>query len=96
MYPEGEIAPYSRELRSFKNGAFHFAVKNDVPVLPMVFVFPKPKKVKLIVGKPVYLKDVPGTEGVKAPRQTVMLCRYVKERMQEMLDEYYGGLEHEN
>lgn len=93
MYPEGEISPYSRELRNFKNGAFHFAVKSDVPVLPMVFVFPKPKSIRLIVGKPIYLKDVPGTQGVKQPKQTVLLGRYVKAKMQEMLDEYYGGLE---
>lgn len=92
MYPEGKISPYSRELHQFKNGAFHFAVKNDVPVLPMVFVFPKPKKVKLIVGTPVYLRDVPGTEGMKLPKQTVLMGRYVKGKMQEMLDEYYGGL----
>lgn len=93
MYPEGEIAPYSKELRKFKNGAFHFAVKNNVPVLPMVFVFPKPKKVKLVVGKPIYVKDVPGAEGLKAPKQTVLMCRYVREKMQEMLDDYYGGCE---
>lgn len=92
MYPEGEIAPYSRELRNFKNGAFHFAVKSDVPVVPLVFVFPQPKRVKLIVGKPIYLKEVPGTEGVKQPKQTVLMGRYVKAKMQEMLDEYYGGL----
>ncbi|WP_302760024.1 lysophospholipid acyltransferase family protein [Christensenella hongkongensis] len=92
MYPEGEIAPYCKELRRFKNGAFHFAIKNNVPVLPLVFVFPKKKKVKLIVGKPVYLKDVPGTEGEKPPKQTVLMGRFVKAKMQQMLDDYYGGL----
>ncbi|MEA4852885.1 MAG: lysophospholipid acyltransferase family protein [Christensenella sp.] len=92
IYPEAAIDPYSRKLRPFKNGAFHFAVKNKVPVLPMVFVFTPKNKINLIVGKPVYLSDVPGTEGLKEPRQTVMMGRYVKAKMQEMMDDYYGGL----
>lgn len=93
IYPEGELSPYCKELRKFKNGAFHFAVKNDVPVVPLTFVFPKKNKIHLIVGKPIYLKDVPGTEGLKEPKQTVLMCRYVKEQMQKMIDDYYGGLE---
>ena len=92
FYPEGEIAPYSRELRPFKKGAFQFAVRNSVPVLPMVFVFPKKKRVQIIVGKPVYLGDVPNIDGQKKVIQTSMLCDHVKNVMQNMMDAYYKGL----
>jgi 1-acyl-sn-glycerol-3-phosphate acyltransferase len=93
MFPEGEIDAYSRQLREFKNGAFRFAVKNKVPVLPMAFVCPGDHKVSLIVGKPVYLEDVPGTAEVKEPKQIIMMSKYVKEIMQGMMDDYYSKLE---
>lgn len=92
IYPEGEIAPYSKQLRPFKNGAFHFAVKNKVPIFPMVFVFPRKGRINLVVGKPIYIEDVPGAEGLSAPKQVVQLSTYTKEVMQGMLDSYYGSI----
>lgn len=42
--PEGSLWPYYRGLRNFKRGAFFAAVKNDVPVLPVVVTFKRKKK----------------------------------------------------
>lgn len=42
--PEGALWPYYREIRPFKRGAFSLAVKNDVPVLPLVMTFKRKKK----------------------------------------------------
>lgn len=42
--PEGALWPYYREIRPFKRGAFSMAVKNDVPVLPLVMTFKRKKK----------------------------------------------------
>ncbi len=92
LFPEGEIDPRSRTLRPFMNGAFRFAIKNDVPVLPMVFVFPNDNDVTLIVGKPVCLADIADLEGLNEPRKAIMMSEYVKDTMQKMMDEYYGGL----
>ena len=92
FYPEGEIVPYSRELRPFRKGAFQFAVKNEVPVLPMVFVFPGENQIRLIVGEPIYLSAVPDTDNQKEVVQANMLCEYVKNEMQKTMDEYYAGL----
>lgn len=39
IYPEGVLIPYCPELRTFHDGAFHLAVTNGVPVLPMVVTF---------------------------------------------------------
>lgn len=89
FYPEGEIVPYCRELRDFKNGAFHFAVKNNVPVMPFVIVFPAKKRIRVISCKPVFISDVEGTEGLAEPKKVVLLARHVKKNMQEVMDKFY-------
>ncbi len=90
FYPEGEISPYSRELRKFKNGAFHFAVKNNVPVLPIVIVFPAKKRIKIIAGKPIYMEDVEGAEGLAEPKRVVLMARHAKKAMQDIMDKFYS------
>lgn len=64
FYPEGSLLPYCSDLREFKKGAFNFAVRNNVPVVPCTFLFCKPeglykilkKKpvIKLVISKPIY------------------------------------------
>lgn len=39
FYPESSLWPYCTRIRNFKNGAFHFAVENNVPIVPCVYVF---------------------------------------------------------
>lgn len=46
FYPEGSLIPYHKEIRDFKNGAFDFAVRNQVPVVPMVFQFREPRGIR--------------------------------------------------
>ena len=38
VYPEGELIPYCKTLRDFKDGAFTIAAKAEVPVLPVMIV----------------------------------------------------------
>ena len=40
--PEGSLWPYFPRIRPFKNGAFRFAIKNDLPIVPIVLSFRKP------------------------------------------------------
>ena len=64
FYPEGSLWPYYKKIRHFKNGAFDFAVRNNVPIVPMVFKYTKPKSIsniiktkpliKLVILEPVY------------------------------------------
>lgn len=42
FYPEAALWPYYNKIRNFKTGAFHFAVRNNVPIVPMVFTFRRP------------------------------------------------------
>lgn len=64
FYPEGSLWPYYTKIRHFKNGAFDFAVRNNVPIVPMVFKFNKQKRlldilkpkttITLVVKEPIY------------------------------------------
>lgn len=76
MYPEAALWPYYNKIRKFKPGAFHFAVKNDVPIIPIMINFRAPRgfqkllnmKVRYVtvhIGKPIYAnKDLPFNESV--------------------------------
>lgn len=46
FYPEGSLIPYHKKIRDLKNGAFDFAVRNQVPVVPMVFQFREPRGIR--------------------------------------------------
>ena len=91
IFPEGIIEPKSRKIRNFQKGAFYFAVKNDVPILPMVFVFPDDKRVRLVVGKPIYKEDIKDYERLTDPKAVVAIAQKTKDEMQQLLDDYYGG-----
>lgn len=51
FYPEACLVPYCKEIRKFKNGAFDFSIRNNVPIVPMVFTFRKPKGIRKIFKK---------------------------------------------
>ena len=50
FYPEKALWPYYEKIRNFKDGAFNFAIRNNVPIIPIVITFRNPK------GKENYLK----------------------------------------
>lgn len=64
FYPEASLMPYYTRIRNFKKGAFDFAVRNNVPIIPMVITFREPegirkkfkkkKDVTLKILKPIY------------------------------------------
>ena len=51
FYPEKALWPYYEKIRNFKSGAFNFAIKNDVPVIPIVIKFRNPKGIRQIFKK---------------------------------------------
>ena len=71
MYPKCYLLPYYKGIRKFKKGAFHIAIKNKCPVLPMVVTFRKPKCilkyikkkpcVNLTVLEPIYTENMCST-----------------------------------
>ncbi len=49
------------------------------------------RRVELIVGKPIYPRDVPDMEGLSIPKQVVRMSGYTREVMQGMMDAYYSA-----
>lgn len=48
FYPEKSLWPYYEKIRKFKNGAFSFAIRNNIPVIPIVITFRNPKGIRKI------------------------------------------------
>ncbi len=67
FYPEKALWPYYEKIRNFKNGAFNFAIRNNVPVIPIIITFRNPKGIRkyfkkkkdvtLKILKPITYKD---------------------------------------
>lgn len=51
FYPESALWPYCSKIRNLKNGAFDFAIRNQVSVVPMVFKFRKPNGIRKILKR---------------------------------------------
>ncbi len=68
FYPEKALWPYYDKIRNFKKGAFNFAVRNKVPVVPIVItfrdakgirkIFKRKKDVTVKILKPIYTDDL--------------------------------------
>ena len=51
FYPEKALWPYYEKIRKFKNGAFDFAIRNNVPVIPILIIFRDPKGIRKVLKK---------------------------------------------
>ena len=63
VYPEAVLKPYCDYIRPFKSGAFWWAAENDVPVIPIVITYRKPKRrkkpyVTITFLDPIYGGDI--------------------------------------
>ena len=77
IFPEASEWPYYTKIRPFKTGAFHFAVRNNVPIIPICINFRQPvglekflpnrdNLVTLHIGKLLYPnQDLPAKEAVE-------------------------------
>lgn len=95
FYPERALFPYYTKIRNFKNGAFTLAVKNNVPIIPMVFTFREPKGIRkkiktkkdvtLTILDPIY----PSTEEKSIRQKAEELKQEVYLKMQEINNKEY-------
>lgn len=90
IYPEGSMELYCTELRSFKNGAFHFAINNDVPVIPLVIKFREPKGIRKIFKRKkdvtlTVLEPVYGNKTGNIKEDAINLNKEVYEKMKNTL-----------
>lgn len=84
FYPEAVLVPYDENIRPFKNGAFDFAVKNGVPIVPMVFCFREPRGVRRIFKRK---KDV--TLVVLEPITCMNNSEDIKQKVENLKQETY-------
>lgn len=82
FYPERALFPYFEKIRHFKDGAFTFAVKNNVPIIPMVFSFREPNGIRKIFKKK---KDVTLTilEPIYPSKEEINLKQKVRNLKEE-------------
>lgn len=92
VFPEASVEPFYRGLRDFKKGAFYFAIHNNIPVLPMVFVCPKPRELSLLIGKPIYPAQIIGIETLKETQAAASIAEITRKTMQRMMDDFYAGV----
>lgn len=63
FFPEGSLWPKYEKPRPFKRGAFYYAVKNSVPVIPIYICFEKLKnkrekfRIRVKILKPIYANN---------------------------------------
>ena len=55
IYPEGHLIPYCDIIREFKNGAFNFSVKNNVPIIPVVFTYREVDDIRRFIKKKPFI-----------------------------------------
>lgn len=55
IYPEGHLIPYYDGLREFKDGAFNFSVKNQVPILPILFTYREVEGIRKLIKKKPFI-----------------------------------------
>ena len=97
IYPEGHLIPYYDGIREFKNGAFNFAVKNQVPILPIVFTYREPegilKKFKkkpfitLTILEPEYPKSEMSKANVEELKNRVQRKMRLERKMKKIYNE---------
>ena len=92
IFPEAAMWPYYNQLRPFKSGAFHFAITNNVPIIPYVLLFRKSKgfgkivrkrpKITVVICKPIY-----ANQSLDKKDQINDLCEKTHSVMQQVLDQ---------
>lgn len=90
FYLEASLWPYYKKIRKFKNGAFDFAVRNKVPVIPMVFTFRKPKGIRRFLKRKkdvtlTILKPIICDEGNDNKKQEI---ENLKQRVHQEMEKY--------
>lgn len=82
FYPEAAMRPYDTKIRNFKKGAFRFAVKNNVPIVPIVYTYSEVTGVRALFKSKPFInaeilpaiyhdKKLPESEAIEKLKQDV-------------------------
>lgn len=94
FYPEKSMWINYRKPRPYKDGAFHYADKLDIPVVPMLYCFKRPRglrkllhlpKAVIKIGDPIYADtDLPPRE------RQADLARRAYDAAAAIYEQFYG------
>ncbi len=95
IYPEQSLWVQYKKIRPFKNGAFHYAVKYNVPVVPIVLLFRPLSKLDKLVHRKVkvtieILPPVYPDKSLGAKERLLKLLEEVRKAMVDCANEFYG------
>lgn len=51
IYPEGDLKGFKHDLEEFKPGSYKFAIKNNIPIIPVVYCYRKAKGLYKLLGR---------------------------------------------
>lgn len=100
FFAESSMWPWYDRVRKFKPGAFHFACRNEVPVIPMAVLFRPRKLTKIFSKRPLVsikiLEPIYANPELKGKAQTEELTLRAHDMIKECVEQnnlkYYGKL----
>ncbi len=91
VYPEAALKPYCNYIRSFKKGAFRFAVDANADIIPMVFVFKKPYGIyRLYKRKPLIQLHVLDRYVITEKQTKGETLAFHTENLQKIMSDYFN------
>lgn len=98
FFPEASLWPWYDRVRKFKPGAFSFAARNEVPILPLVVLFRPRKITRIFFKRPKVsiqiLEPIYADPNLKGKAQINDLMNRAHDVMQKCVEEnnlkYYG------
>ncbi|NMA05597.1 MAG: 1-acyl-sn-glycerol-3-phosphate acyltransferase [Acholeplasmataceae bacterium] len=91
VYPESALKPYYPGIRTFKKGAFRFALDSNADIIPMVYVLKKPRGIyKLFKRKPVIHLHFLPVYKMDSKGSRYETISYHTEKLQKIMSDYYN------
>ena len=92
FYPEGECFLLNQDIKTFKAGAFYYAIKFGVPILPIATVLPKTKgRLRAEVHILEALPPPPSTGRASADLHlAILFAKKTQKLMQSHIDKAHG------
>ena len=87
FYPEKALWPYYEKIRNFKDGAFDFAIRNNVPIIPIVITFRDPTGIRKLFKnkKDVTVKILEPIKYIKEQDSKKECVKQLKEQVYQVM-----------
>ena len=94
FYPEKSMWVGYKKPRPYKDGPFHYADRLGVPVVPMLYVYPKPRGIRKLLHMPkmaIKIADpIYADRSLPAMEREADLKRRTQEAVNKLYEDFYG------